>query len=157
MSTSDRRDHRHDHYLPALMPALEARIAALDSGAPAVLGDFEGQQRSLFEYAVLFATYTRHVEAIDAHIERVDLRRVGPLRSAIGLPLFGRLGGDVDLNIGDLMVNITPATIRTLSSTLSALSTPQVRPLRHHPYSQLHPQCTQYNVHPRCDHPATII
>lgn len=42
---------------------------------------------------------------IDAHIERVDLRRVGPLRSAIGLPLFGRLGGDIDLNIGAEAVN----------------------------------------------------
>lgn len=37
---------------------------------------------------------------IDADIQNLDLRRVGPLRQAVGLPVFGRAQGDIDLDIG---------------------------------------------------------
>ena len=37
---------------------------------------------------------------LEAHLERVDLRRVGPLHHSIGLPLAGIAEGAVDLTIG---------------------------------------------------------
>lgn len=37
---------------------------------------------------------------IEADIQRVDLRRVGLIRDAIGLPMTGRLEGNIDLTVG---------------------------------------------------------
>lgn len=37
---------------------------------------------------------------VQADLERVDLRRIGPLRGAVGLPITGRAEGEVDLTIG---------------------------------------------------------
>ncbi|MGE0791427.1 MAG: type II secretion system protein GspN [Sandaracinaceae bacterium] len=37
---------------------------------------------------------------IDARIQNLDMRRVGPVRSAVGLPVFGLAQGEIDLDIG---------------------------------------------------------
>jgi DNA-binding NtrC family response regulator len=69
-TTSTGSGHRHDHYLPALVPAVEACLERVDRGRPCVAGELDGEDRQLFEYAVLFLTYSVHVEAMDEHIER---------------------------------------------------------------------------------------
>ncbi len=55
---------------------------------------------------------------IVAHLENVDLRRIGPLRGAIGLPIAGRANGDVDLTVAREAANTSGTadlTIRGVS------------------------------------------
>jgi type II secretion system protein N len=53
-----------------------------------------------------------------AQIRDVDLRRIGPLRDAVTLPIMGRLSGDIDLTVAEDAANTqgtAELTIRNLS------------------------------------------
>lgn len=55
---------------------------------------------------------------IQAQLENVDLRRIGPLRDAVGLPVAGRASGDIDLTVAREAANTngtTQLTIRGLA------------------------------------------
>ena len=64
-----------------------------------------------------FATNETSTHLI-ANFDTVDLRRVGPLQSSVGLPLMGRLDGTVDLNAATEAANTNAdidLTVRNLS------------------------------------------
>lgn len=82
-----------------VIPHAEARISLLSlvAGTTEVSfdADFEGG-------GSVEGTYAQSEDSthLDAQIERLDLAQVGPLRSAIGLPITGLLQGDIDLTVG---------------------------------------------------------
>ncbi|MBN4049485.1 type II secretion system protein GspN [bacterium AH-315-N03] len=96
---------------------VEARVSllALMGGATEVSFD-----TALEGGGVITGVFANSEEAthIEAHIERVDLARIGPLRTSIGLPVQGVAQGDVDLTIGAEAVNTEGTanlTIRNLA------------------------------------------
>lgn len=100
-----------------VIPRAEARVSllALMGGTTEVSFDSE-----LDGGGSITGVYAMDEEAthIEAHIERVDLSRIGPLSTAIGLPIQGMAQGDVDLTIGAEAVNTegtASVTIRNLS------------------------------------------
>lgn len=74
-----------------------AGLFALMGGSTDVSFDAELDGGGTIEGEFAQDEETTHVEA---HLERVDLRRIGPLQGAVGLPIAGVASGDLDVTVG---------------------------------------------------------
>ncbi len=81
--------HRHDHYLPVLIPATEARLERLGDTAHALAAE----DRRLVENALLFRTYSAHIDAMDEHIERQAAAGEGPVAAPFAGEVLAALDG----------------------------------------------------------------
>jgi type II secretion system protein N len=90
-------------------------LLALMGGTTDVSFDAELDGGGTIEGAFSQSEEATHVEA---ELQRVDLRRIGPLRGAIGLPITGRAEGNIDLTVGTEAADTEGSarlTIRNLS------------------------------------------
>lgn len=61
-----------------------------------------------------FAT-SESVTSVQATLTNVDLRRIGPLRGAVGLPVTGRANGTIDLTVAQEAANTTGSVELTIN------------------------------------------
>jgi type II secretion system protein N len=87
-----------------VIPRAEARISLLSllAGTTDVSFDAELDGGGRIEGSYAESSESTHIVA---NIQEVDLRRIGPLREAVGLPIAGRLSGDIDLTIAQEATN----------------------------------------------------
>ena len=85
--------------VPLSLDRVEARISLISLLGGTTDVDFSTEIQGGGQIEGNFAQ-SEEATHVDARIAAVDLRRIGPLRAAIGLPLTGRAEGEIDLTIG---------------------------------------------------------
>ena len=78
----------------------DARVSLLSLMAGETEVDFAG---ALAGAGVIDGTYadTEEATVIEAHLESINMRQLSPLREAIGIPIGGMLGGDIELTLAN--------------------------------------------------------
>lgn len=81
-----------------------------------------GQQNIAFDIAldgggVMAGTYVGQPDRahLVAHLESIDLRRIGPIRRYLGLPVEGHVGGDIDVLLADDAEATTGSIVLTIA------------------------------------------
>ncbi len=95
---------------------LEARVSVLSL----IAGEQDVSFAADLSGGIIEGNYAASEEQthVEATLTNVDLRRIGPLRAAVGLPITGRANGSVDLTIAREAANTTGSadlTVRGVS------------------------------------------
>lgn len=83
-------DPQPEVLLATLLARLTRRLATLDEAGPLDVGDFNGEDRTLIEHAVVFELFHRYADDFDAHIELQQGAGATPRR----LPFADAIIGD---------------------------------------------------------------